>query len=58
MDHHAIGETHAGPAAVDAVLTASRSMGAAAEVPAQYRAPVVLACRGPRRIAYPAGHWR
>ena len=51
----------ADPAAVDAVLTASRSMvavatrslGAAAEETtiAQYRALVVLASRGPRRIA-------
>ena len=54
-------ETQADPAAVDAVLTASRSMvavatrslGAAAEETtiAQYRALVVLASRGPRRIA-------
>jgi hypothetical protein len=51
----------ADPAAVDAVLTASRAMvavatrslGAAAEETtiAQYRALVVLASRGPRRIA-------
>jgi DNA-binding MarR family transcriptional regulator len=54
-------EPGADPAAVDAVLTASRSMvavatrslGAAAEETtiAQYRALVVLASRGPRRIA-------
>jgi DNA-binding MarR family transcriptional regulator len=54
-------ETQADPAAVDAVLTASRSMvavatrslGAAAEETtiAQYRALVVLASRGPRPIA-------
>lgn len=53
-------ETQVDPAAVDAVLTASRSMvavatrslGAAAEETtiAQYRALVVLASRGPRRI--------
>jgi DNA-binding MarR family transcriptional regulator len=61
MEAHAVRETHADPAAVDAVLTASRSMvavatrslGAAAEETtiAQYRALVVLASRGPRRIA-------
>lgn len=60
MDDHAIREPHADPAAVDAVLTASRSMvavatrslGAAAEETtiAQYRGLVVLASRGPRRI--------
>ena len=54
-------ETQVDPTAVDAVLTASRSMiavatrslGAAAEETtiAQYRALVVLASRGPRRIA-------
>jgi len=53
-------EPHADPAAVDAVLTASRSMvavatrslGAAAEETtiAQYRALVVLASRGPQRM--------
>ncbi len=56
-----MGEPQADPAAVDAVLTASRSMvavatrslGAAAEETtiAQYRALVVLASRGPQRIA-------
>jgi DNA-binding MarR family transcriptional regulator len=60
MDDQANPELHAHPAAVDAVLTASRSMvavatrslGAAAEETtiAQYRALVVLASRGPRRI--------
>jgi DNA-binding MarR family transcriptional regulator len=61
MDDGAGGAPCADPAAVDAVLTASRSMvavatrslGAAAEETtiAQYRALVVLASRGPRRIA-------
>jgi DNA-binding MarR family transcriptional regulator len=61
MDGGAGREPDADPAAVDAVLTASRSMvavatrslGAAAEETtiAQYRALVVLASRGPRRIA-------
>ena len=61
MDNHAVGEPRADPAAVDAVLTASRSLvavatrslGAAAEETtiAQYRALVVLASRGPRRMA-------
>jgi DNA-binding MarR family transcriptional regulator len=61
MDDDALREPHVDPAAVDAVLTASRSMvavatrslGAAAEETtiAQYRALVVLASRGPRRIA-------
>jgi DNA-binding MarR family transcriptional regulator len=60
MDDHAVGEPHADPAAVDAVLTASRSMvavatrslGAAAEETtiAQYRTLVVLASRGPQRM--------
>ena len=60
MDNHAAGEPRADPAAVDAVLTASRSLvavatrslGAAAEETtiAQYRALVVLASRGPRRM--------
>jgi DNA-binding MarR family transcriptional regulator len=60
MDNHAVGEPRADPAAVDAVLTASRSLvavatrslGAAAEETtiAQYRALVVLASRGPRRM--------
>jgi len=60
MDDHEIRESHADPAAVDAVLTASRSMvavatrslGATAEETtiAQYRALVVLASRGPQRI--------
>jgi DNA-binding MarR family transcriptional regulator len=60
METHAMRETQVDPAAVDAVLTASRSMvavatrslGAAAEevTIAQYRALVVLASRGPRRI--------
>jgi len=59
-DNHAAGESRADPAAVDAVLTASRSLvavatrslGAAAEETtiAQYRALVVLASRGPRRM--------
>lgn len=57
---HAMREAQVDPAAVDAVLTASRSMvavatrslGAAAEETtiAQYRALVVLASRGARRI--------
>jgi DNA-binding MarR family transcriptional regulator len=61
MDGEAGRAPCADPAAVDAVLTASRSMvavatrslGAAAEETtiAQYRALVVLASRGPRRIA-------
>jgi DNA-binding MarR family transcriptional regulator len=61
MDDDPLREPHVDPAAVDAVLTASRSMvavatrslGAAAEETtiAQYRALVVLASRGPRRIA-------
>jgi DNA-binding MarR family transcriptional regulator len=61
MDDGAGREPGADPAAVDAVLTASRSMvavatrslGTAAEETtiAQYRALVVLASRGPRRIA-------
>jgi DNA-binding MarR family transcriptional regulator len=60
VNNQAAGETHADPAAVDAVLTASRTMvavatrslGAAAEETtiAQYRALVVLASRGPRRM--------
>jgi len=60
MDDHAITEPHVDPAAVDAVLTASRSivavatrsLGVAAEETtiAQYRALVVLASRGPQRI--------
>src|ERR1700758_3679944 len=60
LDDHAVGEPHADPAAVDAVLTASRSMvavatrslgGAAEETTiAQYRTLVVLASRGPQRI--------
>lgn len=60
MDNHAAGGPRADPAAVDAVLTASRSLvavatrslGAAAEETtiAQYRALVVLASRGPRRM--------
>jgi DNA-binding MarR family transcriptional regulator len=60
MDDQANPELHADPAAVDAVLTASRSLvavatrslGAAAEETtiAQYRALVVLASRGPRRM--------
>ena len=60
MDNRAAGEPRADPAAVDAVLTASRSLvavatrslGAAAEETtiAQYRALVVLASRGPRRM--------
>jgi DNA-binding MarR family transcriptional regulator len=60
MKVHAMRETQVDPTAVDAVLTASRSMvaiatrslGAAAEETtiAQYRALVVLASRGPRRI--------
>lgn len=59
-DNHAVGEPRADPATVDAVLTASRtlvavatrSLGAAAEETtiAQYRALVVLASRGPRRM--------
>ena len=61
VGNHAVGEPRADPAAVDAVLTASRSLvavatrslGAAAEETtiAQYRALVVLASRGPRRMA-------
>jgi DNA-binding MarR family transcriptional regulator len=61
METYAMRETQVDPTAVDAVLTASRSMvavatrslGAAAEETtiAQYRALVVLASRGPRRIA-------
>ena len=61
MDGGAGREPGADPAVVDAVLTASRSLvavatrslGAAAEETtiAQYRALVVLASRGPRRIA-------
>jgi DNA-binding MarR family transcriptional regulator len=61
MEVHAMREAQVDPGAVDAVLTASRSMvavatrslGAAAEETtiAQYRALVVLASRGPRRIA-------
>ena len=57
---HAAGESRTDPAAVDAVLTASRSLvavaarslGAAAEETAiaQYRTLVVLASRGPRRM--------
>ena len=60
MDDHIVAGQQVDPAAVDAVLTASRSMvavatrslGAAAEETtiAQYRALVVLASRGPRRI--------
>ena len=60
MDNRAAAEPRADPAAVDAVLTASRSLvavatrslGAAAEETtiAQYRALVVLASRGPRRM--------
>jgi DNA-binding MarR family transcriptional regulator len=60
MDDEAGREPRVDPAVVDAVLTASRSMvavatrslGAAAEETtiAQYRALVVLASRGPRRI--------
>jgi DNA-binding MarR family transcriptional regulator len=60
VNNHVAGESRADPAAVDAVLTASRSMiavatrslGAAAEETtiAQYRALVVLASRGPRRM--------
>jgi DNA-binding MarR family transcriptional regulator len=65
MDDHAMGEPQVDPAAVDAVLTASRSMvamatrslGTAAEETtiAQYRALVVLASRGPRRLVDLAG---
>src|SRR5579871_5719310 len=65
VDKHAVGEPGADPAAVDAVLTASRSLiavatrslGAAAEETtiAQYRALVVLASRGPRRMVDLAG---
>ena len=61
MDDQAGKGPHVDPAAVDVVLTASRSMvavatrslGADAEETtiAQYRALVVLASRGPRRIA-------
>jgi DNA-binding MarR family transcriptional regulator len=60
METHTMREPQVDPAAVDAVLTASRSMvavatrslGAAAEETtiAQYRALVVLASRGPQRI--------
>jgi DNA-binding MarR family transcriptional regulator len=60
MDQDTAGRHPADPAAVDAVLTASRSLiavatrslGAAAEETtiAQYRALVVLASRGPRRM--------
>lgn len=60
MGDHVVREPAADPAAVDAVLTASRSMvavatrslGAAAEETtiAQYRALVMLASRGPQRI--------
>ena len=60
MDDHTTRDPHTDLAAVDAVLTASRSMvavatrslGAAAEETtiAQYRALVVLASRGPRRL--------
>ena len=60
MSDHVVLEQQVDPAAVDAVLTASRSMvavatrslGAAAEETtiAQYRALVVLASRGPQRI--------
>ena len=60
MDDHTTRESLADPAAVDAVLTASRSMvavamrslGAAAEETtiAQYRALVVLASRGTQRM--------
>jgi DNA-binding MarR family transcriptional regulator len=60
MDGQAIPGPHVDPGAVDAVLTASRTMvavatrslGAAAEETtiAQYRALVVLASRGPRRM--------
>jgi DNA-binding MarR family transcriptional regulator len=60
MDQDAAGGHPADPAAVDAVLTASRSLiavttrslGAAAEETtiAQYRALVVLASRGPQRM--------
>ena len=60
MDDHVTPEPLVDPAAVDAVLTASRSMvavatrslGAAAEETtiAQYRTLVVLASRGPQRI--------
>jgi hypothetical protein len=60
MGNQVVGEPRADPAAVDAVLTASRSLvavatrslGAAAEETtlAQYRALVVLASRGPRRM--------
>lgn len=60
MNDHVSRGPHVDPAAVDAVLTASRSLiavatkslGAAAEETtiAQYRALVVLASRGPRRL--------
>jgi DNA-binding MarR family transcriptional regulator len=60
MDDHVTPDPLVDPAAVDAVLTASRSMvavatrslGAAAEETtiAQYRALVVLASRGPQRL--------
>jgi DNA-binding MarR family transcriptional regulator len=60
MDDHVTPDPLIDPAAVDAVLTASRSMvavatrslGAAAEETtiAQYRALVVLASRGPQRL--------
>jgi DNA-binding MarR family transcriptional regulator len=65
VDDHAARESLADPAAVDAVLTASRSMvavamrslGAAAEETsiAQYRALVVLASRGAQRMVDLAG---
>jgi hypothetical protein len=53
----AAGEAAAGP--VDAVLTATRSLGAAAEQAtiARYRALAVLASRGPQRTAALAGRW-
>jgi DNA-binding MarR family transcriptional regulator len=64
-DRRAVQEDGADPAAVDAVLTASRSLvavatqslGAAAEETtiAQYRALVVLASRGPQRMTELAG---
>jgi DNA-binding MarR family transcriptional regulator len=60
MSDHTSDEPQAAPGAVDAVLTASRSMvaiatrslGAAADETtiAQYRALVVLSSRGPRRL--------
>ena len=65
MAEHAVAEHAVDEAVVDAVLTASRtlvavvttSLGAAAEdiTIAQYRALVVLASRGPQRIAGLAG---